>query len=314
MFRQITCVLTVILASCGVFFLSAADVSGQNYSPLYDEVLKKLESLTPNNTIEVNMGVEEKHYQESFTITDETLEKLGQEGVPEEIIRKLADVKKDSYSSADRLIGAVTEKIGNDQTATYQALILDQSDYRANIVFQQDDPFELRFQVSQDSYIALMHIAAPAKDQGNIVAGGDITFLLPNRDFPDGRMEGGRVYSTVYDLNKNLTATLPKGLSLATDHMKLFCSTKKLVLAEPDWGTNGVYVVTPFDEKRLKTLLDRLQQLEQEEWSGKSLRFEIRSKGISSRGVPLPVPEGIPSDRTRKWFPPIGSAGTTGIK
>jgi hypothetical protein len=297
MFRQITCVLTVILVSCGVFLWSATDVAGQNYSPLYDEVLKKLESLAPNNTIEVNLGVEENRYQERFTITDETLKKLEQAGVPEAIMMKLADLKNSSYSKE-----VITEKIGDDQTAKYQALILKQSDYEIIPVYQTNDPFELYFQVSQDSYIVLMHIA-----------GREINFLVPNRTFPDGRIKGGKVYSTLQDFQLGIKATLPEKLAIGTDIINLFCSSQKIVLFKPDFGAEPPYKISPSDEEPLKMLLDRVTQLKQEEWSGKSLKIEIRRSGARGLGSMFSS-GGIPSDRTRKWFPPIGSAGTTGIK
>ena len=52
--------------------------------------------------------------------------------------------------------------------------------------YKVGETFEMRFQVSQDCYCALMHIDST----------GRIDFLIPNRWRPDPRIEGKRIYST----------------------------------------------------------------------------------------------------------------------
>jgi hypothetical protein len=308
--NQTTRILAILLVSCGVFLVSATETLGENEQSIYDQVLRKLESLTPDNTIEVRMGVEENKYKESFKISQETLDKLSQEGVPENIIAQLNELKENSYPFEDDLIRDVEGKIGEDQTIRYKSLILKYIAYEATPVYQPGEQFEMRFQAIEDSYVVLMHIAASKKEGEKIVKGGDITFLLPNRQFPNSKIGGGRVYSTLHDFDMKIIAFVPDETMFgAMDIMNLFCSTKKIVLFEPVFGEE-YYTITPSDEKRLKALLDRLDQLENIEWSGKSFRFRIGSGAGAFRKIDKLG--ALRSTELEKFFPPIGTAGTTG--
>ncbi len=260
--KHVTWILIILLLPWSLLLLSAVEALGADTSPLYEQVLGKLESLTPGETIEVRMGTEKERYD-----TGELL--------------------------------------------------------------------EIRFWASKDSYITLMALSTD----------GNITFLAPSRQVPDTKIEGGKVYSTgspsgpvsaeetLYDLSMKITVMPPNG----TETINLFCSPAKIDLFEADFDKEPFYMITPANEERLKTLLDRLDQLEQFEWSGTSIKILIGpeptpmpmpglKKGMPRKpGLP-PVPESakmIPrkfgalppigaTGTTGKFFPPIGSTGTTG--
>jgi len=201
-----------------------------------------------------------------------------------------------------------------------------------------EEPFEIRFLASKDSYFILMDIST----------NGDIRFLAPSRHILDPRIKGEKVYSTglpsgpasdeeaLYDFEMKMKAGPPGG----TETINLFCSTEKIELFEADFDEKEpFYTIRHDNEERLKALLNRLDQLEQYEWSGSSVKIHIgqepammpRKEGIGKK-IPrriesLPVPKSakkmIPrrfgalppigsTGSTGKFFPPIGSAGSTG--
>jgi hypothetical protein len=234
--RTYTIVAIVVLGllAAGVF-VEAAEQNSK-----YEQLLEKLENLTPGDTVEVRMGTE-----------------------------------KDQYDVGD--------------------------------------PFEVRFWASEDCYIVLMDISTD----------GTITFLTPSRLVPDNQIEGGRVYSSgifgespseekaVYDLGMQITVAPPKGI----ETLNLFCSPQKLELFDTDFAKAPFYTIAPDDEERITDFMNRLDRLEQLEWSGASVHVRIGPETGLTRAVPkkhgaLP---GIGSTgSTGKFFPPIGTSGSTG--
>ena len=169
--------------------------------------------------------------------------------------------------------------------------------------YQIGDPFEMRFMVSQESYIILMDIST----------NGDITFIAPSVKVPDSTIEKERVYSTLHDFGLNITVAPPIGV----ETINLFCSAEKLALFEVDLKKEPFYTIASDDEERLKKLLASLEELEKSEWSGNSVSFLIEDpqKGgtrgqFSKRGGVLPAIG--TTGTTGKFFPPIGTTGTTG--
>lgn len=307
--KQMMWILVIFLLP-GVLLFSTVEVLGADSSPIYKQVLERLESLTPGGTIVVNMGVEDERYEESFKVTEYTLQKLYEEkSIPENSLAKLEGLKDESFETDEAFTNALESTIGKEQTAQYKSLISNYIDYQGIAAYEYGDKFEMRFQVSEDSYIALMHIAVPDE---NMSTGGDITFLLPNHQFPATRIEAGQVYSTLHHFNMDVAVAPPSGF----EAINLFCSPEKLDLFEVDFAKEPYYVITPNDEERLKKLLDRLGQLKEREWSGSSLKIRIGPpppkgvRGMSRKFGALP-PIGS-TGTTGKFFPPIGSTGTTG--
>jgi hypothetical protein len=176
--------------------------------------------------------------------------------------------------------------------------------------YNLDEPFEVRFQVSEDCYIVLMDIGAATQKEDELVY-GDITFLIPSFKLTENKVEGGRVYSTLYDFDLPIKVAPPDGY----ETVNLFCSPEKLDLFDADFDTEKVYTVTPDDTEKLQKLLERLERLEKQEWAGSSVSFLIRDpeKGIT-RGVKKfgALPPIGATGTTGKFFPPIGATGTTG--
>lgn len=309
--KQTMWILALLLAS--VLLFSTEVVLGANPSPIYKQVLEKLEKLNPRGTIEVNMGVEPERYEERFTVTEGTLQKLHAENIPEDILTKLEDLKDKILETEEEFTSALESTIGKEQVAQYKSLIVGYVDYQGIAAYQYHDKFEMRFQLSEDSYIVLMHIAV-LDDNSLGSTGGDITFLLPNQQFPDTKIKAGQVYSTLHHFNMDVAVGPPGGF----EAINLFCSPEKLDLFEVDFAKESYYVITPNDEERLKQLLEGLNQLEGRDWSGSSLKLRIGepppSPGLK-RGIPpkfgaLP-PIGA-TGTTGKFFPPIQTTGTTG--
>ncbi len=200
---------------------------------LYQQVLEKLEALTPGKTIELRMGTE-----------------------------------KDQYEFGD--------------------------------------PFELRFWVSQDCYVVLMDISRSQLETTRI------TFLLPNGQFPDNKIKGSNVYSTVHDFGMNMKVAPPEGV----DTINLFCSIEKIDLFKADFKKEPYYTIKSYDEDRLKKLLESLDRLKNYEWSGGSVMIRISSGGrslsIGPTGTTGKLPPIGATGTTGKFFPPIGATGTTG--
>jgi hypothetical protein len=97
--------------------------------------------------------------------------------------------------------------------------------------------------------------------------------------------------------------------------LNIFCSTEKIDLFEINFEEDEpFYTVKHDNEEQLKALLDRLEQLEQSEWSGNSVKIQI---GSGTRAVPRKygaLPPIGATGTTGKFFPPIGATGTTGKK
>lgn len=177
--------------------------------------------------------------------------------------------------------------------------------------YNVDEPMEFRFQTSHDCYMVLMDIAAAQYLENDQIKYGDITFLVPNANLRDNKVQGGRVYSTRYDFNLKLTVAPPSGF----DTVNLFCSPQPITLFETDFEGQIAYVITPEDDEKLRRLLTHLEQLEQQPWAGSSVSFAIHHPG--TRGVPkkfgaMPPIGATGTTGKGKFFPPIGATGTTG--
>ncbi len=194
--------------------------------------------------------------------------------------------------------------------------------------YKVGEPFEIRFQTNKDCYVVLMNIAPGEQDPKNgEMKYGEISFLLPYSESYDNRIKGGRVYSTLHDFGLNMNVTPPHGYGT----INIFCSPEKIELFEPDFGQEKMfYTIKPDEKDRLQVLLNRLDQLQQFEWSGTSVSFLIKKAqgklhewlggNISSLikgnreespkfGAISPVGS---TGTTEKFFPPIGSTGSTG--
>jgi len=212
------------------FYTTVSHAEESQAEMLHEQLLKKLESLTPSDTIEVNMGTEKEEY----------------------------------------FLG---------------------------------DPFEIRFQASKESYIMLMDISPD----------GSITFLAPSIQLPDNKFEAERIYSTLADLDLRIKIAEPVGY----ETINLFCSTEKIDLFDVDFEKEQFYIIKKTDETRLKDLIARLDQLEKVEWSGNSVKINIKAKG--TRGTTVGPPQifgALPpigaTGSTGKFFPPLPATGTTG--
>lgn len=160
--------------------------------------------------------------------------------------------------------------------------------------YEFGDPFELRFWASQDCYAVLIDISRSQLETTRM------TFFLPNYQFPDNKIEGDVVYSTLYDFHLNITVGPPEGI----DTIHMFCSTEKIDLFTADFTKEPFYTIEPYDEDRLKKLLESLERLKNYEWARSSVAVFI---GSSGRSLSLDSPE-----TSGKFFPPIGATGTTG--
>ncbi len=59
-----------------------------------------------------------------FKLTEQSLDNLRQEGLPNEILEKLEALTDQKFNTEDEFLEAVREEIGNDQTVSYKAQIL----------------------------------------------------------------------------------------------------------------------------------------------------------------------------------------------
>jgi hypothetical protein len=224
--------------ACSIFLLTTAEAQEKAISPAYDQLMEKLENLTPGEVITIRMGTE-----------------------------------KDQYDFGE--------------------------------------PFELRFQTDKDCYVMLMTISMSmdVSSGSPSYTPGDITFLLPKHQFPDGKIEGEKVYSTLHDFGLTITAEPPRGF----DTINLICSPDKLDLFDTEFSeSDPVYAISPDDEEALKDLIARLDLLSKHEWSGNSLMITIgpRSRALPQKHGSLP-PIGT-TGTAGKFFPPIGTTGTAG--
>jgi hypothetical protein len=175
------------------------------------------------------------------------------------------------------------------------------------------EPIEMRFRVSANSYLVLMRIAAD----------GNITFLLPNARVPQLKVEGKRVYSTRSDFQIDLQGSSTSGAEI----LNLFCSPEPFNLFEAKLSEQKpYYTMTPKDDKQLKTLLRRLEQLQKQVWSGNSVTVWMaeparKSEAAVEESAPQAlfmmaprgaIPVGEVTGSTNKFFPPINTTGTTG--
>lgn len=236
---KITRIFAILLLTCSILVLSFSGTQAEKETLPYDQLMSRLESLTPGETIEVRMGTEKKQYD------------FG-------------------------------------------------------------DALEVRFQTSKDCYIVLMDISSPAKDSipGEAPPEESITFLLPNYQFPDIKIEGNRVYSTLHDFNMNITVAPPKG----HETLNLFCSAQKVEFFDADFNNEPFYAIAHNDQERIEILADHLNQLKNHEWAGNSVQIQIGpvmglSRGIRKKGALNPIGS---TGTTGKFFPPLQPTGTTG--
>jgi hypothetical protein len=252
MYNKILGMSTVIILSWGIFLLPGLEAQNVPANPVYEQVIEKLENLSPGKTIEVQIGTEKEEYKAGESV-------------------------------------------------------------------------ELRFQTSKDCYVVLMNIAAAEQEPKNGESKyGEISFLLPYSKARDNRIKGGRVYSTLHDFELAMKASPPYGYGT----INIFCSPEKIVLFEPDFGQEEMfYTIKPDETDRLQALLNRLDQLQQSEWSGSSVSFLIKKDqgrlqewlGGSISSLMKKNQEASPkfgaiqtSGTSEKFFPPIGSTGSTG--
>lgn len=304
--QQFFGILLVMIVYCCCFF-SAVSVWGETSDSLYDQVLKKLNDLTPSESLVVDMGVEEERYQEHFKVDSGTIVDLQEAGIPNDVLAQLEGLKEEEFANREEFTSILEEILGKQQAAQYALQILNAA-YEGQAVYQYGDRFEMRFQASKESYFAIMHIAERKEDPAlKTFVGGEITFLLPNRKFSETRIEANTAYSTVQDFNIHI----PAGPPPAMETINLFCTTQKLDWIESMGGDSPYYVITPDDEQKLQKLLDDLETLEAMEWSGSSLKLQIGplTRGVKKFGALPPIGA---TGTTGKFFPPIGATGTTG--
>lgn len=161
------------------------------------------------------------------------------------------------------------------------------------------ETFEARFRANKACYVVLMHISSPEVDSaGTVLKYGDITFLLPNGQFRDNKIEEGRVYSTAEDFNLAIRTALPTGF----DTLNLFCMAEKLDLFDADFEKAPIYQIAADDDAQLRKLAERLELLKTQEWTGASASFLVQQEGAQVRALP------------RKFgaLPPPKATGTTG--
>lgn len=281
---------------------------GGIHSPLYKQVLDKLQQLTPGDKIALDIGVEPGHYQTRFQITEATLVWLRQSGVAEDVVTKLAALNGQDFTAAETFVTAVEGAIGKENSTTYAALIMHAAD-EGMAAFAYGDQFEIRFQASQPCYATMIHIADEKNEDGGI------TFLLPNREFSDAKIEAGKAYSTTQNFNIQVTVGAPS----AYEMVNLMCSQDKIDWFGADAGKDAFYAIMPTDEKRLQHLLKSLEQLERSEWSGTSMPLQIIPKLGGVRDLPrkagaIPPIGATGTTGKGQFFPPIGTTGTTGVK
>lgn len=189
--------------------------------------------------------------------------------------------------------------------------------------YSLDEYVEIRFQANKECYAVLMDIGAAQKDlQTNEILYGDITFLVPSAQVLDNKIEGERVYSTVNDFKMNIKTAKPAGY----ETINFFCMPAKFDLFDPALISGGGYTIKPNETEKLTQLLERLNQLEQVEWSGSSVSFLIQdpellvknstgegnTRDIKKYGAIPPIGSTGSAGASGKLFPPIGSTGSAG--
>lgn len=164
------------------------------------------------------------------------------------------------------------------------------------------DPFELRFQVSQESYITLMDISPE----------GDITFIVPSIKVRENKVEADKVYSTLLHFELPIKIAPPTGY----ETINLFCTTEPFTFFDATFEQEPFYTIKKDDKERLSALIARLEQLKEMAWAGTSVQFFIRS---ATRGAgPSParkfgaIPPVESTGTSGVFFPPLDPTGTTG--
>lgn len=164
------------------------------------------------------------------------------------------------------------------------------------------EPFELRFQVSQASYITLMDISPE----------GDITFIIPSIKVLENKVEADKVYSTLHHFELPIKIAPPTGY----ETINLFCTTEQFAFFDVKFEQEPFYTIKKDDKERLSALTARLEQLKEMAWAGTSVQFFIRS---ATRGAgPSParkfgaIPPVESTGTSGVFFPPIDPTGTTG--
>jgi hypothetical protein len=281
-------------------------------SSLYKQVLQTLERLPREKaTIAIDIGVEEQRYQEQFKVTNSTLHILREKGLPTSVVDALAPLVNQSFSTKEEFITAAEKTIGNEHVLTYQVPLLN-AVYEGFAVFDFEENVEIRFRADTTCYVALMHIAEGTENTSTgTYSGGEITFLVPNKTYPEVQINADEVYSTLYHFDIDITAIPP----VADELVNIICSTEPLDFFAPTALQGDYYVIAPDNDIALQKLLDGLQALEQTRWGGSSLVLRI---GGGIRALPrkfgaIPPMGGLgTTGKSGKFFPPIGATGSTG--
>lgn len=287
---------------CGMLCLLLPGVAWSGlHSPLYQQVLDKLQQLTPGNEIAVDIGVAPQNYQEKFSIDEHVLTLLRQAGVPDDLLTKLAALAGKEFKTDRELTNILESTLSKEAATQYGALISQVAD-TSIAAYDYGDEFEIRFQASQPCYAALMHVAGDSE-------GGAITFFLPNRQFPEIQLEANQAYSTIQNFNIRVTVGAPP----TNEIVNLFCSREKIDWLGSDMGQASYYIISPTDDQRLQNLLDTLDVLEKSEWAGKALEVQIGPKTRAPKKFGAIPPIGATGTTGKgKFFPPIRATGTTG--
>lgn len=166
--------------------------------------------------------------------------------------------------------------------------------------YKLGESFEARFQAEQACYLTLMHISS-----ANV-----ITFFAPSRYFQKTQIEEKRVYSTDADLGLKIKTGEPTGSEI----LNIFCTREPFDFFKADFEKTDVYQILPDDTTHLKELQSQIEQLNQMEWTGSSVTFNIGvakngTREFSKRGILKPI-DATGSTGRALW--PIDATGSTG--
>ncbi len=160
-----------------------------------------------------------------------------------------------------------------------------------------NESLEARFQADQPCYMTLMDISTS----------GDISFLAPSKFFANTQLEGKRVYSTSTDFGLKINVSEPEGV----ETLNMFCTREKFDFFEADLEKEDVYTIPKDDAVRLEQLQRRLEQLNDQEWSGATTIFGI-TKEKDTKLVPENGARGSQNVKKRGIVAPIDATGSTG--
>lgn len=82
----------------------------------------------------------------NFRLTEQSLENLKSEGLPDNVINKLEAIKNQAFTDKKKFLETLTSKIGDEQTVRYKSLILEhviQFKYKAFISYSHAADKEL---------------------------------------------------------------------------------------------------------------------------------------------------------------------------